>query len=147
MAKKMKSTVEKAARPDLNRRQRREMAKRIREASTFSTEELKKEVTEHPNGLLSIACCVDYKWPLFSEKYGLEAPKREEGMSDEDWAREEQAYKNFITSEKNVAKFWYLMGLQHHGETHKQFLEALNSNPSEEAQETENTQQDAEIGQ
>lgn len=125
MANKNKKTVGKAQRPDLNRKQRREMAKRIREASTFSTEELVKEVTEHPDSVLSVSCNVDFLWDRFCEKFGLEPPVREEKMSDEEWAREQQAFDNYVTAEKNVARFWYFIGLKHHEEVHQQFVDAL----------------------
>ena len=130
MRKKKTSTVEKAKRPDLSRRERRAMAKRIRQASQFTEAELVKEITEHPNGVLSVACCVDFLWDRFCQKYGLEPPVRENKMTDEEWAREQQAFQNFIVSEKNVAKFWYLMGLSHHSETHQQFVDALQGCPA-----------------
>lgn len=147
--KKKKNTVSKANRPDLSRRERRAMAKRIRVASTFTTEELVKEVTEHPNGVLSVACCVDFLWDRFCQKYGLEPPVREEKMTDEEWAREQQAFQNFIVSEKNVAKFWYLMGLSHHSETHQQFMDALSGSEPDGsgAGDSDNETKDADIVQ
>lgn len=129
---KKKSTVEKANRPDLNRAQRREMAKKIREASQFTQEELIKQITEHPKSLVSVSCCVDFKWKAFMEKYGYPVPERKEGMSDEDWKIEEQAFRNFIASEKQVAMFWYVMGLNHHEEIHQSFLAALTGTVNED---------------
>ena len=128
--------VNKAERPDLNRAQRRAMAKRIREASTFSIEELIKQIAEHPNSMVSVSCCVDFKWEDFMRKYGYTVPERPKGMSDKEWEAEKQGYENFIASEKQVAKFWYVMGLSHHEEIHKQLLEALEA-PEEKTQEGE----------
>lgn len=134
--KSNKKKVQKEERPDLNRAQRRAMAKRIREASTFSIEELIQQITEHPNSMVSVSCCVDFKWEDFMKKYGYATPERPEGMSDEEWEKEKQGFENFIASEKQVAKFWYVMGLSHHSEIHSQLLEALNA-PEEKTQEGE----------
>lgn len=134
--KKTNQTPGKAQHPGLNRRQRRVMARRIRTASTFTSGEIVKEVTEHPDGTVSVACCVDFVWPKFCRKAGLNAPERGEGMSDEEWEKEKQAYDRFVASEKNIARFWYLMGLKHHKETHQKFLGALadkeQNNPTQE---------------
>ena len=122
-----RKNVKKVERPDLNRAQRRAMAKRIREASTFSVEELIQQITEHPNSMVSVSCCVEFKWVDFMKKYGYTTPVRPEGMPDKEWENEVQGFENFIASEKQVAKFWYVMDLSHHSEIHKQLLEAMSA--------------------
>ena len=119
--------VGKAKSRDPYRHQRREMARRIREACAFTTDELLKEITEHPDGELSVSVCVDFLWERVCKKSGLQPPVRPDGMSDDDWKKEQAAFGLYVEREKGCARLWYLLGLRHHRTTHRQFIDALQS--------------------
>lgn len=109
----------------------KELAEKIRNASTFSTDELLKEITEHPQGRLSVRCCIDFYWDCFCEQYRITPPQRQNYRTEDEFKQETERYGHITELTKKMANFWYVVGMSHHQELHEQFIKALHTIPGE----------------
>lgn len=108
----------------MTKEERLRLKQQLCEMSKITPEELLMEMKKDARGIMSVGVTLDFCWERYKEVAGMKMPERAEGVSDEEYAAQQQTYEAFVSKIRKIARYWYLAGMNHE-DNFKQTMEII----------------------
>lgn len=97
----------------MTRKERQELREQLSDMAKITPEQIIAALRKEPKGQLAMNMLLDALWPNFKATFKIGMPAKGPHTSEQQYQKQLQQYREWTRGIKNIARWWYLAGLNH----------------------------------